>query len=63
MELAKVFFFKIIAPMIWLSGYAYLFTLSAFGLTKAWKAQSFKDLWLNIWLALFALYFLIYGGK
>lgn len=63
MDILKAFFFKIIAPMIWLVGFSYVFTLSSLNLAKAWKAKSFKNIWLHLWIILVGLYFLVYGGK
>lgn len=63
MEVAKVFFFKIIVPMIWLIFFAYAFAFSSIKLAKAWKAKNFKLIWLYIWIILVGLYFLINGGK
>ena len=63
MELVKALFFKIIAPMIWLAIFAYVFAVSGTRLAKAWQAKNFKQIWLYIWMILVGLYFLIYGGK
>ncbi len=63
MELLKAFFFKIIAPMIYLVFFAYAFAGGSTKLAKAWKAKNFKQIWLYIWVILVGLYFLIYGGK
>lgn len=62
MEVLKDFFFKIIAPMIWLIFFAYAFALSGTGLAKAWKDKNLKHIWLHIWIILVGLYFLFYGG-
>lgn len=63
MELAKIFFFKIIAPIIWLMVFAYVFAISSTKLAKAWEAKNVKQIWLYIWIILVGLYFLIFGGK
>lgn len=63
MELLKVFFFKIVAPMIWLIFFSYVFVISSIKLTKAWKAKNFKQIWLYVWIILVGIYFFIYGGK
>ena len=62
MELLKDFFFKIIAPMIWLIFFAYAFVFSGTRLEKAWKDKKFKLIWLYIWIILVGLYFLFCGG-
>lgn len=48
MEIAREFFFKIIAPMIWLLFYAFAFAKGSIGLAKAWKEENFKWIWLYI---------------
>jgi hypothetical protein len=58
MELFKEFFFKIIAPMIWLLFFAYSFAYSATKLEKAWKEKKIKLIWLYLWIILVGLYFL-----
>jgi len=63
MELAKAFFFKIIAPMLWLVVFAYVFTSSSIKLAKAWKNNNFKQIWLYTWIILVGLYFLICRDK
>lgn len=63
MEFLKIFFFKVIAPMIWLLFFAYAFAISSIKLSKAWKAKNFKQIWLYLWIILVGLYFLVYGGK
>ena len=62
MGLLKVFFFKIIAPMIWLMIFAYAFAFSAHSLVKAWKAGKFTLIWLHTWIILVGLYFLLHGA-
>ncbi|NGX27132.1 MAG: hypothetical protein K940chlam6_01063 [Chlamydiae bacterium] len=59
----KAFFFKIIAPMIYLVFFAYAFAIGSTRLAKAWKSKNFKQIWLYIWLMLVGLYLLILGGK
>ena len=59
----KAFFFKIIAPMIYLIFFAYAFALASTKLAKAWKNKNFKQIWLYLWVLLVGLYFLILGGK
>jgi len=63
MEILKSFFFKIIAPMIYLIFFAYAVTIGSTKLAKAWKAKNFKQIWLSIWLLLVCLHFLILRGK
>ncbi len=63
MEVAKAFFFKIVAPMIWLTIFAYVFAISGVKLAKAWKTKNFKQIWLYVWIILVGLYFLIYGDR
>ena len=58
----KEFFFKIIAPMIWLFLLAYVFTSSSIKLVEAWKAKKFNQLWSYVWVILISLYFLIHRG-
>ena len=58
----KAFFFKIIAPMIYLVFFAYAFTFSSVKLTKAWKNKNFKQTWLYLWIILVGLYFLFLGA-
>jgi hypothetical protein len=62
MEILKDFFFKIIAPMIWLIFFAYAFAFSGTRLEKAWKDKKFILIWLYIWIILVGLYFLFCGG-
>lgn len=57
------FFFKIIVPMVSLLFFAFAFAKAGIGLTKAWKEQNFKQIWLYIWMILFGLYLLIQGVK
>ncbi len=59
----KAFFFKIIAPMIYLVFFAYAFTFAGIQLAKAWKSKKFKQIWLYVWIILVGLYFLLAGGK
>ena len=63
MEILKLFFFKIIGPMIYLLFFAYAFAIGSTRLAKAWKKQNFKQIWLYIWLLLVTLYLLVLGGK
>ena len=62
MGLLKIFFFKIISPMIWLIFFAYAFAFSANRLAKAWKAEKVTLVWLHTWIILVGLYFLLHGG-
>ncbi len=59
MNIAKDFFFAVIAPLIILIGYSFALARGAPELAKAWKAKSFKGIWFNIWLILAIFYFII----
>jgi hypothetical protein len=59
----KTFFFKIIAPMMYLAFFAYAFAIGSTKLAKAWKKNNFKQIWFYIWLMLFGVYLLVLGGK
>lgn len=54
----KYFGFHILAPIIYMTLFAYSLTLTSLGLAKAWKSKNFKQIWLNIWLLLVTFYFL-----
>ncbi|MDN3506416.1 MAG: hypothetical protein P0S96_04225 [Simkaniaceae bacterium] len=63
MEILKEFFFKIIAPIIYLFFFAYAYAVGFIQLSKAWKKKNFVRIWLYTWGILVTTYFLIYGGK
>jgi len=58
MEILKEFFFRIIAPMLWLTLFAYGFTHCSLQLEKAWKAKNTQRIWFNFWIILVGVYFL-----
>lgn len=59
----KAFFFKVIAPILFLAFFAYALTIVSLQLQKAWKAKNFKQIWLYLWLFLVVVYFMVWGGK
>lgn len=63
MTLVKIFFFKIIAPIIWLMFFAYAFASSGIKLAGAIKDKNFPMIWLYTWIILIGIYFIINGGR
>jgi hypothetical protein len=63
MKIAQIFFFKIIAPMLWLMLFAYAFASSGVKLAKAIKEKNFPMIWLYTWIILVGIYFIFNGAK
>ena len=63
MEISKIFFFKIIAPMLWLMLFAYAFSSSGIKLAKAIKEKNSVMIWLYTWIILVGIYFMFNGGR
>lgn len=63
METLEEFLFKMIPPLVWLAGFAWVLTRCIIHLAKSWEEKNFKQIWLDTWILLLGVYLLVKGGN